>query len=82
MDLVKMSAKGQLVVPQELREEADFQEGDRFVPVLQPEGVLFKKINLSNEFERITRETQEQFRKKKITQQDVQKAVRWVRKSS
>lgn len=77
-----MSAKGQLVVPQELREEADFQEGDRFVPVLQPEGVLFKKINLSNEFERITRETQEQFRKKKITQQDVQKAVRWVRKSS
>lgn len=80
MNLVKMSAKGQLVVPQELREEADFQEGDRFVPVLRADGVLFKKVDLAQEFERITKETQEHFRKNNITRADAAKAIRWARK--
>ncbi len=45
-EFVKMSPKGQLVVPQEIREKANFKPGDRFIAVKIEDGVLFKKIEL------------------------------------
>ena len=41
-ELVKMSPKGQLVVPQEIREKEDFETGDRFIPIPIKEGIIFK----------------------------------------
>jgi len=43
-EMVKMSAKGQLVVPQQIRQEEDLNEGDIFIPFAIKEGVLFKRI--------------------------------------
>jgi AbrB family looped-hinge helix DNA binding protein len=45
-EMVKMSPKGQLVVPQEIRAQEGLNPGDRFVPFLVEEGILFKKVNL------------------------------------
>ena len=41
-DYVKMSPKGQLVVPQEIRIDEGFAPGDRFVPFPVKGGILFK----------------------------------------
>lgn len=82
-ELVKMSPKGQLVVPQEIREMEDFRPGDRFVPLPVKEGVLFKKVEIPNvklEFEKLSKEIEAQFKKQKVKESDVEEAVQWARK--
>lgn len=83
--IVKMSAKGQLVVPESVREHEGFKPGDRFVPVGVPEGVLFKRIempDMKKELDRVAKNIRSHFRKNKITRKTVEEAVRWARRSS
>ena len=42
--LVKMSPKGQLVVPQEIREIEAFEPGDRFIPFPVKEESYLKEL--------------------------------------
>ena len=82
-DIVKMSPKGQLVVPQEIREKESFQPGDRFIPFPVKGGILFKKVKLPNrqqEFKKLAKEVEAQFKKEKIAPQDVKEAIKWARK--
>ena len=84
-DLVKMSPKGQLVVPQEIRFEEGFTPGDRFVPFPVKGGILFKKVTLpavKAEFQKLSKEIERQFRKQKVTPENVEWAVKWARRKS
>ncbi|MFH1376307.1 MAG: AbrB family transcriptional regulator [Candidatus Woesearchaeota archaeon] len=82
-DLVKMSPKGQLVVPEEIRENEGFMPGDRFVGFQVKEGVLFKRVKIPDvklEFEKLAKDIEKHFKKQSITREDIGKAVRWARK--
>ena len=84
-ELVKMSPKGQLVVSQDIRHREGFKPGDRFVPFPVKGGVLFKKVKIPDvkvEFEKLSKEIEQQFKKKKITPEDVNEAVKWARRKS
>lgn len=84
-DLVKMSPKGQLVVPQEIRDKEGFSTGDRFVPFPIKGGILFKKIKIPDvkvEFREISKEIEKQFKKQNVNSDDVDEAVRWARRRS
>lgn len=84
-ELVKMSPKGQLVVPQDIREAESFEPGDRFVAVPVKEGVLFKKIEMPKvkiEFNKLSKEIELQFKKQNVEPTDVKEAVKWARKKS
>ena len=83
IELVKMSPKGQLVVPQKIREKEKFDIGDRFIPFSVKDGVLFKKVKMPDakiEFEKLSKEIAEQFEKQKVSRKDVEEAVKWARK--
>jgi len=82
-DLVKMSPKGQLVVPEEIRENEGFMPGDRFIGIQIKEGVLFKKVKIPNvkvEFKKLAKEIERQFKKQKVEMKDVDEAIKWARK--
>lgn len=82
-DLVKMSPKGQLVVPQGIREKEGFAEGDRFIPFPMKDGVLFKKVRIPSaleEFEKLAKEVRKRFKERGVTPQDVEEAIAWARK--
>ena len=82
-ELVKMSPKGQLVVPQDIREAESFEPGDRFVAVSVKEGVLFKKIEMPKvkiDFDKLSKEIELQFKKQNVIPTDVKEAVKWARK--
>ena len=82
-ELVKMSPKGQLVVPQDIREKEGFEPGDRFIPFEIKEGILFKKVkmpNLKDEFKKLSKEVQKKFQDYNIKESDVKEAIRWARK--
>ena len=82
-DLVKMSPKGQLVVPQEIRDQEEFHPGDRFIPFPVKDGVLFKRVRIPNvkkEMSKLSEDIRKQFQKKDVTSQDVDEAVKWARR--
>jgi bifunctional DNA-binding transcriptional regulator/antitoxin component of YhaV-PrlF toxin-antitoxin module len=81
-DLVKMSEKGQLVVPQSIRDLGKFKTGDRFIPYPVERGVVFRKVEipeLKADFGRLSGEISRKFREKGITPKDVDEAVEWAR---
>ena len=83
IDLVKMSSKGQLVVPKEIREKEDFKPTDRFVPFHVRGGILFKRVSMPDakkEFMNLAKEIEKQFKSQNISRKDVDEAVAWARK--
>ena len=82
-ELVKMSPKGQLVVPREIRNKENFKPSDRFVAFGVKGGVLFKRVNIPNvkvEFDSLSKEIARQFKEQKVKEKDVKEAVRWARR--
>ncbi|MBN2459171.1 AbrB/MazE/SpoVT family DNA-binding domain-containing protein [Candidatus Woesearchaeota archaeon] len=82
-ELVKMSGKGQLVVPQGIRESLKLEPGERFVAFAVPEGVLFKKVDipeLKKEYSDLAKEIGAKFKKNKVKKSDVPGAIKWARK--
>ena len=81
-ELVKMSPKGQLVVPKEIRLSERFKPSDRFVAFGIRGGVLFKKVAIPTvkaEFESLSREIAEQFKARNVKEKDVGEAIKWAR---
>ena len=84
-DLVKMSPKGQLVISKDIRQKEGFKPGDRFIPFPVKGGVLFKKVEIPDvkaEFQKLSEEIEKQFRKQKVTPDNVNEAVKWARQKS
>ena len=83
MELIKMSGKGQLVVPQDIRETARLSPGQRFVAFPVQEGVLFKRVDIPKvklDFKSLTKEIEGQFKKSNIKKSDIKEAIKWARK--
>ena len=81
-ELVKMSEKGQLVVPRSIREKEGFKSSDRFVAIEVRDGVLFKRVEIPEvklEFESLSRDIRSHLRERKVKQEDVAKAIKWAR---
>ena len=82
-ELVKMSGKGQLVVPTRIRKGEGFKVSDRFIAVEIKDGVVFKRVNIPKvkiEFEAISKDLGARLKKNRVRQSDVSRAVKWARK--
>lgn len=81
-ELVKMSEKGQLVVPQKIREKEGFRASDRFVAIEVKDGILFKRVEIPHvkiEFASLSKEIQAHLKKQKVRQSEVDGAIKWAR---
>ena len=82
-EIVKMSSKGQLVVPRDIREDLGLMPSDRFISFPVKDGVVFKKVEMPNakkEFNSLAKEIRKQFKAKGVTPSDIDGAVKWARK--
>ena len=83
LEIVKMSGKGQLVVPRDVRTKAQLAPGERFVAFPVRGGVFFKKIEAPTirlDFDELAREIEERFKESGVKRTDVNEAVRWARR--
>ncbi len=82
--VVKMSEKGQLVVPKEIREDENFEPSDKFIAIPIKDGVIFKKIeiDLEKEYDDLKKRVRKRFEEEEVSEDEVEKAVEWGREFS
>ena len=82
-ELTKMTSKGQVVIPHEIRKELDLKEGTQIVVSRSGEMILMKKISIPDpkkEFEDLTRKGSEFAKRKGI--KDEEDVVKRIHKKS
>ncbi len=77
----KMSSKGQVVIPEEVRNALGLKAGSKFVVVGEGDVVILKVINppLMSDFDDIIQEARRQARQAGMKRSDVTAALRAVR---
>lgn len=82
VETIRMSSKGQIVIPQEIREEIEADEGTVFAVTGSKDTVILKKIQtpskeeLINQLKTMAKEGKERLQKMGITkEEDIRKIV-------
>jgi AbrB family looped-hinge helix DNA binding protein len=79
----KLSSKGQVVIPEDIREQLNLKEGDQFVVIGQGDAVILKAITppSMDEFKGLLKEARAIAKQSKANQSDVKAAIKKVRKA-
>jgi AbrB family looped-hinge helix DNA binding protein len=79
----KLSSKGQVVIPEDIRERLHLKEGDQFVVIGQGDAVILKAITppSMDEFKGLLKEAKATAKRSKANQSDVKTAIKKVRKA-
>ncbi len=82
LSTTKMSSKGQVVIPEEIRERLGLKPGVQFVVVGEGDVVILKTITPPslNEFDRLISEARKQARRVGLKRSDIKSAIQKVRK--
>lgn len=81
--IIKVSSKGQVVIPAELRRILDISEGDELYVFGKDDALVMKKIekeNLEKEFEEIVRPIRARAKELGITREDLENEIKAHRK--
>ena len=79
-----MSTKGQVVIPEEIRQALGLEPGENFVVVGKDDTVILKKISAPRmeDFDALLREARRQARTAGLKRSDVKRAIKRVRRVS
>lgn len=79
----KMSSKGQVVIPEEIRKKLNLKPGDRFVVVAEGDAVLLKLITPPSleKFDKLLSRAREAAEKAGMTPKDIEDAIQKVRQT-
>ncbi|MBS3174882.1 AbrB/MazE/SpoVT family DNA-binding domain-containing protein [Candidatus Woesearchaeota archaeon] len=80
IEMGKISARGQIAIPAEIRREMDLQEGQRILFVLENDTLMIKKITTQT-FSQITKPLKEAMKKTNLQEKDVPELLQQFRKS-
>ena len=77
----KMSSRGQVVIPQTIRDKMGLKEGVEFVVVSEGDALMFKVISRPSleEFKSLQQELQKQAQEAGLKPKDISQAIRKVR---
>ena len=82
LSTTRMSSKGQVVIPEAIRQELGLEAGAQFVVVSGRDAILLKSISPPSpgEFRAMLKTARQQARKAGMKKPDVDKAIRKVRR--
>ncbi len=87
IEITKLTSKGQIVIPQEIRKEAGIKSGERFLVYNDKDNVVLKKLeNLESadsveRFETIFKRMWKTAKDRGITERDVEEEIKNLRKN-
>jgi AbrB family looped-hinge helix DNA binding protein len=78
----RLSSKGQVVIPEEVRRNLGLNEGDQFLVIGQGDAVILKTITPPKieEFQELLSQARAETRKARITKADLKSAIARVRR--
>ncbi|MFO8016800.1 MAG: AbrB/MazE/SpoVT family DNA-binding domain-containing protein [Candidatus Woesearchaeota archaeon] len=81
LEVTSLSSRGQVVIPEELREKMNLKKGEKFVVIGENGTILLKRIDMpsSKDFDKLLKKTQEFAKNKGIKPKDVDEAIQKAR---
>jgi AbrB family looped-hinge helix DNA binding protein len=78
----KLSSKGQVVIPEDVRDDLGLHEGDRFVVIGQGDAVILKVITPPKieEFQELLSQARAEAKKARVKKADLKSAIAGVRR--
>jgi len=74
IEMGKISSRGQIAIPSDIRREMDLKEGEKVLFLLEEDTLLIKKVSM-NTFEEITRPLRESAKKAGIKESEVPEII-------
>lgn len=85
IEVVNLSSKGQLVIPQHIRKAMDLKERDKLVLVTDEDTILLKKIketDVKSRLKSLMKTFTKEFAKAGITKEDIAREIKAARNES
>lgn len=88
IEITKLSSKGQVVIPQDIRKERKIKEGEKFIVYDVGDTIVLKRIkNIEaaknmEEFEKTFESMWETAKKRKVTKEDIEAEIKAYREEN
>ena len=81
LEITSISSRGQVVIPQEIRERMHLENGEKFVVVGERDTIILKKLEVPSfkGFGELLKKTRMLVKQKRIQQRNVNEAIKEVR---
>ena len=82
IEITSISSRGQVVIPQNLREKLKIREGEKFVVIGEGNTIILKKLEMPSfdGFDKLLRKTREFAKNKGLKEKDIEEAINATRK--
>jgi len=82
IELLRLSSKGQVVIPKAVRDTLNLKEGDRLIAFTRRDLLVLRKVESGEGILSILSEpVRERMKELSVTREDVTEAVTWARRS-
>jgi AbrB family looped-hinge helix DNA binding protein len=81
LEITSLSSRGQVVIPQGVRDQLHLHTGEKFVVIGEDDTIVLKKIEVSSfkGFDKLLKKTRDFAKKKGLKPRDVDEAIKRVR---
>jgi len=82
IEITSISSKGQIVIPQKIRQMLHLYEGEKFMVIGEDDTIVLKKLEIPSfkGFDKLLEKTRKFVKKKHIEKKDIEKAIQKARK--
>nr|MBI4156912.1 AbrB/MazE/SpoVT family DNA-binding domain-containing protein [Candidatus Woesearchaeota archaeon] len=82
IEITSVSSRGQVVIPQSLRDKLKIREGEKFVVIGEDNTIILKKLGMPSfsGIDKLLKKTRDFAKKKGIKESDIEEAVKQIRK--
>ncbi|MBS3066757.1 AbrB/MazE/SpoVT family DNA-binding domain-containing protein [Candidatus Pacearchaeota archaeon] len=82
VEITSVSSRGQVVIPQSLRDKMKIHEGEKFVVIGEDSTIVLKKLEMPSfsGIDKLLKKTRDFAKKKGIKEPDVENAIKQTRK--
>ena len=78
IEMATVSSRGQICIPNDIREDMGLKEGSKVIFVLSDDSLIMKKVNMQT-FEEITKPLKEEVRKAGMKESDIPDVIHKIR---
>lgn len=81
IEITSVSSRGQVVIPQKLRDKLRIREGEKFIIIGEDNTIVLKKIEMPSfkGFDKLIEKTREFTRKTELKEEEVEQAIKKAR---